>query len=219
MYRTWPILAASGARASLRLESEMDFGQLKEALESQSYGKVADICDNLMLQVAADGVAFQDEWPYSIHLLGHIYADDINSARFLWKTIPAAIKESQPEVVAAWRIGQRLWTQDYAGVYEAIRGFDWSPETCGLVASFAEVYIKKMFQLLSSAYSTIGLLDAARFLGMSEEDTANYVVQQGWLVDASSKMLMVKQQAVTVDQKLDASKLQRLTEFVFHLEH
>ncbi|KAG5625518.1 hypothetical protein H5410_010736, partial [Solanum commersonii] len=86
---------------------------------------------------AAEGIEFHDEWPYAIHLLGHIYSNDINSARFLWKKIPAAIKEARPEVVAVWRIGQKLWTRDYVGVHEAIRGFSWSPEVQPFVASFA----------------------------------------------------------------------------------
>ncbi|KAI6701690.1 hypothetical protein NL676_016014 [Syzygium grande] len=197
----------------------MDFGDLKEALASQSYAQIADICDHLMLQVAAEGAAFQEEWPYAIHLLGHIYADDISSARFLWKSIPSSIKENQPEVGAAWKIGQHLWTRDYAAVHEAIRGFDWSQEVRGLVASFAEQYTKRMFRLLSSAYSTISLQDAALFLGMSEDDAANYVLQQGWDVDPTSRMLTVRQQQAVTDQKLDPSKLQRLTEYVFQLEH
>ncbi|KAF8405929.1 hypothetical protein HHK36_008007 [Tetracentron sinense] len=137
----------------------MDFSLLKDAMASKSYAKIADICDELMLQailllssssfdwvvicisfltsfcyleeieqVVSQGIAFQDDWPYTIHLLGHIYVDDVNSARFLWKSIPSSIKESQPEVLAAWRIGQRLWMRDYAGVHEALRGFDWSLE-------------------------------------------------------------------------------------------
>lgn len=45
------------------------------------------------------------------------------------------------------------------------------------------------------------------------------VVQQGWNVDPASRMLTVKKQAIVMEQKLDPSKLQRLTEYVFHLEH
>ncbi|XP_024026186.1 COP9 signalosome complex subunit 8 [Morus notabilis] len=197
----------------------MDFSVLSEALESKSYSKIADICDNLMLQVAAEGFAFQDEWPYTIHLLGHIYSDDINSARFLWKSIPLAIKDSQPELVAAWKIGQKLWIRDHGGVYEAIRGFDWSQQVQGLVAAFSELYTKKMFQLLQSAYSTISIQDTALFLGMDKDNTTNYVVQQGWIVDPSSQMFTVKKQPVVKEQKLDRSKLQNLTEYVFCLEH
>ncbi|KAL3538582.1 hypothetical protein ACH5RR_001948 [Cinchona calisaya] len=197
----------------------MDFSSLTEALDSQNYAKIANICDTLLLQVAAQGTAFQDEWPYAIHLLGHIFVNDINSARFLWKTIPAAIKESRPEVVAAWKIGQNLWTRDYVNVYEALREFKWSPEAQGIVAAFSELYTKRMFDLLLSAYSTISIQDAALFLGMNEDDATNYVVQQGWTMDSSSRMLTVKKQAVKAEQKLDSSKLQRLTEYVFHLEH
>ncbi|XP_004230613.1 COP9 signalosome complex subunit 8 [Solanum lycopersicum] len=197
----------------------MDTSQLNEALASSFYDKIADICDDLMLQGAAEGIEFQDEWPYAIHLLGHIYSNDINSARFLWKKIPAAVKEARPEVVAVWRIGQKLWTRDYVGVHEAIRGFSWSPEIQPFVASFAELYRKRMFELLLSAYSTISTQDSAHFLGMNENDATNYVLQQGWALDSASQMLTVKKQAVLTEQKLDPSKLQRLTEYVFHLEH
>ncbi|XP_050377211.1 COP9 signalosome complex subunit 8 [Argentina anserina] len=197
----------------------MDFSPLSEALASKSYERVADICDQLMLQVAAEGVSFQEDWPYAIHLLGHIYAGDINSMRFLWKSMPSAFKENKPEVKAAWRIGQKLWVRDHGGVYEAIRGFDWSQEAQGLVAAFSAIYTTKMFQLLESAYSTISIQDTALYLGMSDADASNYVQQHGWIVDPTSQMITVKKQPVFTEQKLNPSKLQSLTEYVFHLEH
>ncbi|XP_013623921.1 PREDICTED: COP9 signalosome complex subunit 8-like [Brassica oleracea var. oleracea] len=170
-------------------------------------------------QVTSEGISFHDDWPYAIHLLGHLYVDDCDSARFLWKTIPSSVKESKPEVVAAWRIGQKLLTRDYAGVYEAIRGYDWSQETKDMVAAFSDVYRKRMFQLLMSAYSTITIRDLALFLGMTEDDATTYVVKNGWIVDTASQMVTVKKQAVKRGQKVDSSKLQRLAEDVFHLEH
>lgn len=60
-----------------------------------------------------------------------------NSARFLWKAIPSTIKENRPELVAVWKIGQKLWVRDHGGVYEAIHGFDWSQEVQGLLAAFS----------------------------------------------------------------------------------
>lgn len=45
------------------------------------------------------------------------------------------------------------------------------------------------------------------------------VLQHGWSVDPASQMLTVKKQVIVTEQKLDPSKLQRLTEYVFHLEH
>lgn len=197
----------------------MDLSAVTAALESKSYEKIADICDNLMLQVSADGVAFHNGWPYAIHLLSHFYVHDINSARFLWKTIPSSIKESNPEVNAVWKIGQQLWLRNYGGVHEAIRGFEWSQDLRDFVAAFSELYTKEVFQLLVSAYSTISIEDAALFLGMGEEDATSYVLQQGWTVDYASRMLTVKKQPVVTEQKLDPRKLQQLTEYVFHLEH
>ncbi|PIA41166.1 hypothetical protein AQUCO_02300160v1 [Aquilegia coerulea] len=197
----------------------MDFSLLKEAMESNSFEKIADICDQLMLQVSAQGIKFEEDWPYTIHLLGHLYVNDVNSARFLWKTIPSVVKEKQPEVVAVWKIGQQLWMRNYSGVHEAIRGFDWSPQTQGLITAFSELYTNKMFHLLLSAYSTITVGDTALFLGMSEENATNYALQRGWTIDSVSGMLTVKKQPIVTEQKLDPSKLQRLTEYVFHLEH
>ncbi|XP_047338738.1 COP9 signalosome complex subunit 8 [Impatiens glandulifera] len=198
----------------------MDFSALNDAMASKQYEKIGDICDNLLLQVATEGIAYQDEWPYAIHLLGHLYISDTNSARFLWKSIPSSVKENRPELAAAWKIGQRLWTRDYAGVHEAIRGFDWSPEAREFVSSLIDLYTKKMFELLQSAYSTISIQDTSMFLGMSEDDATNYVVERGsWDVDRVTGMLTVKKKAIATEQKLDSSKLQRLTEYVFHLEH
>ncbi|KAI5593478.1 hypothetical protein BDE02_03G017000 [Populus trichocarpa] len=78
----------------------MDFSPLTDALASKSYEKIADICDELMLKATAEleEAPFEEEWPFAIHLLSHIYANDINSARFLWKSIPSTVKERQPEV-------------------------------------------------------------------------------------------------------------------------
>ncbi|XP_022868414.1 COP9 signalosome complex subunit 8-like [Olea europaea var. sylvestris] len=76
-----------------------------------------------------------------------------------------------------------------------------------------------MFELLVSAYSTISTQDTALFLGLNADDAANYTLQRGWTLDPSSQMLTVKKQAVATEQKLDSSKLQRLTEYVFNLEH
>ena len=44
-------------------------------------------------------------------------------------------------------------------------------------------------------------------------------VGNGWSLDASTKMLTVKKAKAQTNQKFDASKLERLTECVFHLEH
>lgn len=55
--------------------------------------------------------------------------------------MPLAVKENQPEVVAVWKIGQKLWTREYAAVYEALRSFNWTPQIQPLVAAFSGYFI------------------------------------------------------------------------------
>ncbi|KAJ4823723.1 hypothetical protein Tsubulata_016967 [Turnera subulata] len=52
-------------------------------------------------------------------------------------SIPSSVKENRPELAAMWKIGQKVWTRDYAGVHEAIRGFDWSQDILAFVDGFA----------------------------------------------------------------------------------
>ncbi|XP_052153188.1 COP9 signalosome complex subunit 8 [Oryza glaberrima] len=196
----------------------MDLAAVHAALAGKSYSSIAPLCDDLFLQAASRGAA-TDGWPYAVHLLAHLYLNDLNSARFLWKSTPQEAKDARPELAAVWRIGQCLWNRDYAGVYAAAQGFEWSPEIADFVAAFLESYRKRIFQLLTSAYSTISVADVAHFMGMNEEDATNYAMQNGWSLDAAAKMLTVVKPKVKTNQKLDASKLQRLTECVFHLEH
>uniref|UniRef100_A0A804RF00 CSN8/PSMD8/EIF3K domain-containing protein n=1 Tax=Zea mays TaxID=4577 RepID=A0A804RF00_MAIZE len=161
----------------------MDLSAVQAALSDKSYTAVASLCDELLLQAASKGTN-TDEWPYSVHLLAHLYINDL--ARFFWKSLPQEVKDTRPELAAVWRI---------------------------------ESYRQRIFKLLTSAYSTISVADVAHFMGMSEEDATNYAVQIGWSLGAATKMLTVKKPKAQINQKLDASKLQRLTECVFHLEH
>ncbi|KAK6935083.1 CSN8/PSMD8/EIF3K [Dillenia turbinata] len=168
----------------------MDFSVLTNALASNSFD-----------QVASQGIAFQEEWPYAIHLLGYMYVDDINSARFLWKSMPSVIKENNPEVLAAWKIGQRLWTRDYAGVYDAIRGFDWSQQVQDLVAAFlGKLEIKISAFLFSLLFGIVMPLCSRKiiesFMGESKLSlNVEQAIQQSicsfdWMFSCSSILLV-----------------------------
>ncbi|KAH9325820.1 hypothetical protein KI387_005998, partial [Taxus chinensis] len=148
----------------------MELPELRQAILSNHFHKIADICDELELQLAAQGIKDPEGWPYSIHLLGHIYMQDMNSARFLWRRMPSSVKEMLPEVVAIWKIGQCMWTHDHAGVHGALRGFNWSLEVQHIITALADNYTKKVFELLEAAYSTIRVADTAQFLGITEAD-------------------------------------------------
>ncbi|KAG8037905.1 hypothetical protein GUJ93_ZPchr0025g2905 [Zizania palustris] len=151
----------------------MDLSAVHAALSSKYYSVLASLCDDLLLQAASRGAA-TDDWPYAVHLLAHLFLNDLNSARFLWKSTPQEAKDARPELAAVWRIGQCLWIRDYAGVYTTAQGFEWGPEMADFVTAFLEIYRKRIFQLLTSAYSTINVADVAHFMGMNEENATNF---------------------------------------------
>lgn len=190
-----------------------------EAISARRFTELADLLDNLELETAAAEAGVPPDWPYAIHLLAHVVVDDLNSARFLWKRTPPVVKQNNAELAAAWKIVQCLWSHDHTAVHDALRSYSWSPDVQLVVSAVAENYSKRMLKLLHTAYSTISVGDAAGFLGMTENEVVNYTVQHGWTLDPLAKMLTVAPTTSSVEQKTDASQLQSLTEYVFHLEH
>lgn len=197
----------------------MNVSVLHDSIDSGRFADIGSLSEGIELELAASGLEKPDDWPYVIHLLGYIYVSDLSSARFLWKRIPANVKQNHPELIAAWKIGQCMWTYDHAGVHEALRSYSWSPAVKQLVAAIAEDYSRRIMKLLSTAYSTISVSDAARFLGLTEDETIRCTMQEGWTLDSVSKMLIVQSASPVAEQTLDSSNLQNLTEYVFHLEH
>lgn len=60
-----------------------------------------------------------------------------NSARFLWKRIPAPVKQNNLELIAAWKIVKCLWAHGHAAVHEALRSYSWSPEVQQVISAVA----------------------------------------------------------------------------------
>eukprot|EP00271_Cylindrocystis_brebissonii_P007904 TRINITY_DN2180_c0_g1_i1.p1 TRINITY_DN2180_c0_g1~~TRINITY_DN2180_c0_g1_i1.p1 ORF type:complete len:208 (-),score=48.36 TRINITY_DN2180_c0_g1_i1:1342-1965(-) len=192
---------------------------VERAIQSNRIEDVASICERMELEGAAIGTFQSVTWPYAAHLLGLLYNNDLNNARFLWKRIPASEKNNNGDVAASWRIGQAMWAHDRKATYAALREHSWSGNLQQLVMALTEKYSEQMFALLCKAYSTISAADAAEFLGKSKEDAIAWVVQRGWSHDATDDMLTVVSQAKPTDQKTSLDQMQHLTEYVFHLDH
>ncbi|XP_024394883.1 COP9 signalosome complex subunit 8 [Physcomitrium patens] len=200
--------------------SSPGLGAIRTAIRSLQFSQLADLLDNLELEIAASGASKPEDWPYAVHVLSHVVNHDLNSARFVWKRTAQTIKESSPELVAAWKIVQNMWTHDHAGVYKALKGFDWSEQVQPVATAISNDYSSCMLRLLSTAYSTVSVADASGFLGLSENETVTFLTQQhGWVLDPASQMLTVRPMSSVVNKKADSSQLQDLTEYVFHLEH
>lgn len=77
-----------------------------------------------------------------------------NSARFVWKRTAQTIKESSPELVAAWKIVQNMWTHDHAGVYKALKGFDWSEQVQPVATAISSTYPIDSGRMKLNAFSS-----------------------------------------------------------------
>lgn len=192
---------------------------LRQALADNQFLQIAAICDQLELELAAAGEAKPADWPHAVHLLSHVLVNDLNAARFLWKRTPEAAKDGDAELAAAWRVAQKAWARDRAGVYEALSAHSWGPQTQPLAAAIRESHSGRMFALLCKSYATIRVADVAASLGLSEPDAIAFTTARGWALDATAGMLTVRPAGGGAEQKTNLGHLQDLTEYVFHLEH
>jgi len=200
----------------------MDFpaaDKLNKALSKLQFSKVAALCDRLELEIAMNGEELTLTFPFALQILGHLYNNDLNSARFAWKRIPAAMKDKLPEATAAWRVGQAMWRHDQAATYAAINAYTWTLTTTPLVRALKEDFSSRVLSLLCRSYSSIAAADTAVFLGLSKEEAVALVTGKGWIYDEASDMLSVHMEQVSEEQKTKVGQLQHLTEYVFHLEH
>lgn len=75
------------------------------------------------------------------------------------------------------------------------------PPVCWIFLSFschpsAELYRKRMFELLLSAYSTISTQDTAQFLGMNENDATNCKILSYSVLAVSKSLFLVHNKAL-----------------------
>eukprot|EP00270_Netrium_digitus_P006415 TRINITY_DN18884_c0_g1_i1.p1 TRINITY_DN18884_c0_g1~~TRINITY_DN18884_c0_g1_i1.p1 ORF type:complete len:221 (-),score=43.85 TRINITY_DN18884_c0_g1_i1:105-767(-) len=197
--------------------------ELRSALTAGRFGDVAQICDRLELEAVSSQNFNAEEWPYTVHLLGHLYNNDLNSARFAWKRMPQEVKMSNSEAAAAWEIGKGMWKRDRSAVYAAVNAFNWSPEVTPLLLAVADGYRRRMAELIRRSYSDIAVTDAASFLGLPQTSVASYLAAEGGSkVEVAENLIHLQG-----DQELASSlkgirrqpaQLQRLTEYMFHLD-
>lgn len=55
-----------------------------------------------------------------------------SNARFLWKRIPAAIKQKDAELEKIWLVYNHLWNNDMPGFFKAI-SYEWSTNVAELM--------------------------------------------------------------------------------------
>ncbi|XP_014680599.1 PREDICTED: COP9 signalosome complex subunit 8-like [Priapulus caudatus] len=159
---------------------------------------------------------------------GHVYGqlmglyllqNDTSNARYLWKRIPPAVKQSNPELAAIWAVGQKMWLRNFSGIYVSLRQ-DWSESIKPIMTALEESVRQKAFDLVAQAYSSIGIADFSQFLGLQPDQSVSEAIARGWHADSTTKMISPKKPSVKPHDVLPSEQqLSQLTDFVSFLEN
>ncbi|GAX73852.1 hypothetical protein CEUSTIGMA_g1302.t1 [Chlamydomonas eustigma] len=186
------------------------------SLQERHYEQLSKILDACELESSNPHVL--EDWPCALHLLGHIYNQNLNDARFLWKRIPASVKQNNPELEAVWRLLQFAWSRQYQGLWQALQGYQWSTQLQPLIESLVIKMREHLLDLISTAYATVTPAKIALLCGMTQAETLSTCRLLGWQIDDSTGMCKVLPKN-TEGKKLDsAANLQQMTEYMIHLE-
>jgi COP9 signalosome complex subunit 8 len=77
--------------------------QLAALVSSGDLDKVSPLCDEAELAL---GGPLPPDWPYALHMLGHMVKGDLESARFVHKRAPEGRKAADEELRAVFGRGR-----------------------------------------------------------------------------------------------------------------
>jgi len=154
---------------------------------------------------------------YTELLASYLLEGDICNAKFLWKRIPATLKQNA-ELVAVWGVAQKMWGRDMPGFYAAVRNFQWSQTIAPIINKLIDSKRDQLLRLIGIAYTSVHHEDVATLLGMTNEEAEGAVIGQGW--GSVDGMLIPKEpQPVSVQPTSSEDQLGKLTDFVTVLEN
>uniref|UniRef100_A0A3B3SLR9 COP9 signalosome complex subunit 8 n=1 Tax=Paramormyrops kingsleyae TaxID=1676925 RepID=A0A3B3SLR9_9TELE len=136
-------------------------------MTSENYDKLLEQCEVQELE-APGGVATPQVYAQLLAL--YLLHNDMNNARYLWKRIPQAIKTANPELIAIWAVGQRIWQRDFPGIYSSIAAHQWSESIQPVMEALRESTRRRAFVLVAQAYTSITAEDFAAFVGHSVDE-------------------------------------------------
>ncbi|NP_001279060.1 COP9 signalosome complex subunit 8 [Callorhinchus milii] len=187
------------------------------AENSVGFSKLLEQCETQELE-APGGIATPQVYGQLLAL--YLLHNDMNTARYLWKRIPQALKTANPELGGIWSVGQRIWQRDFPGIYSVISSHQWSETIQPIMESLRDATRRRAFGLVAQAYTSISADDLAAFVGLVVDEAVKAVLEQGWQADPTTRMVVPKKaESLPVPQIPNEQQLARLTDYVAFLEN
>lgn len=161
------------------MDFTLDYASLAKTLESQE------------LESPAGQTSAQ---VYGQLLAIHLLFNDLTSARLLWKRIPEQIKTTNNELALIWTVGKLMWKKNYAEIYPTINSCPvWPNHLKNIMKLILESTRQRVISLISRAYSSLSLSNAAQLLGLSPEETLVLAGSLNWSYDSDSGYFNITQ--------------------------
>lgn len=159
----------------------------------------------------------------------YLLFNDLTSAKFLWKRIPNEIKDENSELSIIWTVGKLMWKKNYAEIYAVINSCSsWPNHLKNIMNLIYESTRERATNLISRAYSSINISDAARLLGLSQQDTISLASKLNWTYEERTGYLLINKSDANQKETsnnnsvlgLDngAELLDKLTDYIMFLE-
>lgn len=87
------------------------------------FDAIAEVLDQHELETAG-AQPDPEEWPYALHMLGHMVRGELENARFVWKRAPESRRANDAELKAVFGLLQSMWTRDFPVRLALWRGRD-----------------------------------------------------------------------------------------------
>lgn len=179
----------------------------------------AKLCSELELQEQEAANCVAAPQVYCQLLAIYLLQRDLANAKFLWKRIPAAIKNANPELAVIWAVGQKMWQRDFPGTYENLKK-EWSDGLRPIMDAVLDATRKRAFNLVARAYSCISVEDLCAFVGMAASDAIDAAQSRGWKVDATTQTVTPCLPEKPLELAISSEQqLNQLTDFVSFLEN
>lgn len=156
---------------------------------------------------------------YAQLLAIYLCQGDLCNAKFLWKRIPAPLKNSNEELALIWKVGQCMWKRDYPAAYSALQA-PWSDAVRPIMEALHEELRSRAIGLIANAYSSITLSDLSAMAGINEREAEKISNERGWLIDAETDMVRpVRPPPSSQVTTSSEGQLNKLTDYVSFLEN
>lgn len=178
------------------------------------------LCEDLERQEleSSNGVASGQVYTQLLALYLHQY--DLCNAKLLWKRIPRNITVSNPEILAVWSVGQKLWKKDLPATYLALGAYNWSEVVSEIMTDLRKNLRERCLNLIGQSYSTVSMDTVITMTGLSKDAVISTCQDRKWQVSSDGTMITpVRPTQPAPLHTSSEDQLFKLTDFVSFLEN